>query len=207
MFITIEGIDGSGKTLQVELLSKYFKENNINFIALREPGGTILGEKIREMLLDNKNNISPLAEFLLFEASRAELFKKVIEPNLKIGNIVLCDRFIDSTLAYQGFARGINIDFIENIQNFITILPDLTIYLDIDEEKAYERLTKNKNNLDRVEKEGIIFQKKVKDGYLFLAKKYRDRIKVIDTDSLNAMEVNKKVIKLVNEAISRYKTY
>ena len=196
MFITIEGIDGSGKTLQLELLSKYFRENNIDFIALREPGGTKLGEKIRKLLLDESSGISEISEFLLFEASRAELYKKVIEPNVRNGKIVVCDRYIDSTIAYQGFARGINIDFIENINNFITKSPDLTIYLDIDVEKAYERL--DKNNLDRLEKEGQNFQNKVREGYLFLAKKYNGRIKVIDTNFLTAIEVNKKIVELLN---------
>ncbi len=204
MFITIEGIDGSGKSTQIELLSKYFIENQMDFIVLREPGGTKLGEKIREILLDKKNNISKVSELLLFEASRAELIEKIIFPNIKLGKIVLCDRFIDSTLAYQGFARGLDLKFIENIHNYFKILPDLTIYLDIDVELAYNRLDKN---LDRLEKEGKIFQEKVKKGYLFLAEKYKNRIKIVNANSLSKIEIHEKIIKLIKNFIFQYKTF
>ena len=176
-FIVIEGIDGCGKTTQIEEISKWLPNSglmgkNSKLIKTREPGGSLLGKKLRNLILDNnKNNKpSPLAELLLYSADRAEHVSKIIAPALKNENWVLCDRFSDSTLAYQGYGRNINREIIKNIESIVCQgeSPDLTIFLEISPE---ESILRRKNLIpDRIESEGIKFLEKVNEGFKFIAK-------------------------------------
>ena len=180
MFISFEGIDGCGKTTQLHLLNDYLTKLGYSVVAVREPGGTNVSEKIREILLDNRNNICKTAELLLFEAARAELSYSIIEPSLAKGSFVLSDRFIDSTLAYQGYGRELDIDSI-NILNAIatkTLVPDITFYFQLSLSIAKKRFEQNK--LDRIEQSGDIFLQKVIDGFDTIALNNSTRVVVID---------------------------
>ena len=176
-FIVIEGIDGCGKTTQIDELSKWLPTSGImsqdsTLITTREPGGSLLGKKLRKLILDNdkKNKPSSIAELLLYSADRAEHVSKIIKPALAKNNWVLSDRFSDSTLAYQGYGRGINIKAIKQIDSIVCQgeSPDLTIYLEI---SAEESIARRKNKIpDRIESEGIQFLEKVNKGFNLIAK-------------------------------------
>lgn len=176
-FITFEGIDGSGKSTQVELLSEYLDRNSIDHIVVREPGGTDVGERIRDILLSKDMDMSARAEFLLYSASRANLTEKIIIPALNEGKIVISDRFFDSSTAYQGFGRGIDIDSIKMINRFATfgLKPDVTFIIDISVETSRLR----KKNRDRIESENHDFLWRVRKAYLDMAEK-DDRFFIID---------------------------
>ncbi len=188
MFITFEGIEGCGKTTQVKLLTDLLEEKNIPFVKTLEPGGTDIGQGIRRILLDSKNtHLSPLAELILYAADRAQHVSEVIKPALNQGKWVICDRFFDATVAYQGFGRGMDMEIIDylNYQASTGISPDLTILMDCHEETGLKRaLSRNKiENLEdqgRFEKEKMEFHHKVRNGYLALAEKYKDRFRIID---------------------------
>lgn len=182
LFITFEGADGSGKTTQLEKVAKFLAEKNIPHITTREPGGTDLGCKFREILLHYDGDISSNCESFIFLADRAQHIDTKIKPAVTEGKIVLCDRHIDSTMAYQGYGRGLNIDRIKLLNDIATseFKPDLTIIYDVDTEIAALRVGDEK---DRMEAAGKEFHKKVKDGYLELAKKDPERIKVINANN------------------------
>lgn len=178
-FITFEGSEGCGKSTQSKLLYQYLKRKGLKVVYLREPGGTLIGEKIRKILLDSKNDsISPMAEMLLYMAARAQVVSEIIKPALKKRKIVICDRFLDSTLAYQGYGLGININLIKSLGNSVTqgIKPDLTILLDLPVKKGlkYRHLKK-----DRIEKRSLAYHIRVRNGYLKLAHSEPKRIKVV----------------------------
>ena len=176
-FIVIEGIDGCGKTTQVDEISKWLPtsglmEEDSNLIRTREPGGSLLGKKLRNLILDNNTNNTPssLAELLLYSADRAEHVSKIISPALEKKDWVLSDRFADSTLAYQGYGRDINLEIIKNIESIVCQgeKPDLTIFLEI---TAEESVLRRKNFVpDRIESEGIQFLQKVSEGFKLIAK-------------------------------------
>jgi dTMP kinase len=173
LFVTFEGIDGCGKTTQIELLSKDLQEAGIPYVLIREPGGTVIGEKIRTILLDKANmGMDERTELLLYEAARAQIVKEKILPELEAGKVVICDRFFDSTVAYQGYARGLNLEDIDFLNNWSAagIKPDITFLLDLDEKTAYERRHGRSDEEDRLEAEGLSFMKKVRDGYLARSK-------------------------------------
>ena len=195
VFITFEGADGCGKTTQINLLKKKLDEKNIKNIKTFEPGDTNLGKTLREMLLYTKEPVSDVAESFLYLADRAQHVEFEIKPALKDGQIVLCDRFIDSTICYQGYARGGDISTLERLNDIATegLKPDLTIVFDIDSKIAQERLMGEK---DRLEGEGLEFHKKLRFGYLELAEKNPQRIKVLDA-SKTIEEVHKSVLQLV----------
>ena len=183
IFITFEGIDGCGKSTQCEMLKEYLKENNKDFIFVREPGGTIIGERIREILLDKKNSqMTARTELLLFEAARAQITDEVIKPALEEGKIVLCDRFFDSSSAYQGMARGMGMDFVAGLNMAATggLKPDVTFFFDISAEEALERRGKRGEASDRIELAGLKFQEDVRRGYIELAKNSNGRVITID---------------------------
>ncbi len=175
-FIVIEGIDGCGKTTQINEIYKWLPssglmKNNSTVIKTREPGGSLLGKKIRKMILDNNKDNPPsnLTELLLYAADRAEHISKIISPSLQKGNWVLSDRFTGSTLAYQGYGREINVDVIKKLENIVCngLKPDITIFLEI---TPKESLNRRKNKIpDRIEAEGINFLKKVNDGFKLIA--------------------------------------
>ncbi|MSS43523.1 dTMP kinase [Anaerosalibacter bizertensis] len=182
MFITLEGPDGSGKSTIVKLLSKYLEEKKIDFIFTREPGGTPIGEDIRDIILNNKNiHMSPRTEALLYAASRSQHISEKIKPALEEGKVVICERFVLSSLAYQGVARGLGIEDVKSINDFAIegVNPDLTLFFDVDPIYALNRKT-NKKEGDRLEKEGLNFHKEVYDGYKELISMYPENIKVID---------------------------
>jgi dTMP kinase len=180
-FITFEGGEGSGKTSLIEEVEKYLFQKNLSFITTREPGGTNFGELIRDILLNKKDGIkiSSVAEVCLFLASRAQHIKDVIKPALKSNKIVLCDRYNDSSVAYQGYARGLGIDEIIDFSSFVIkdAIPNLTLYLDIDPKIGLSRV---KSSLDRIESEKLEFHQKIREGFHILAHKDSHRIKVID---------------------------
>lgn len=179
-FITFEGPEGSGKTTVLNQINKLLSEN-YNVISTREPGGVSTGEEIRNILLDGEN-IDIRTEALLFAASRREHLVEKVIPALKNNKVVLCDRYIDSSLAYQGRARGIGIEEVKKINEFAIngLYPDLTIYLDIDAEVGRERILKNQRSQNRLDKETLTFHQKVIEGYKTLIKTNPERFKVID---------------------------
>ena len=182
LFITFEGIDGCGKTTQIEMLSSDLQKEGIPFVLIREPGGTSIGEKIRTILLDKANSgMDERTELLLYEAARAQIVKEKIIPELESGKVVICDRFYDSTIAYQGYARGLDLQEIDFLNNWSAagIKPDITFLLDLDEETAYRRRHGRSDEEDRLEAEGLLFMKKVRDGYLSRSKEDA-RFQVLD---------------------------
>lgn len=200
--ITFEGIDYSGKTTQAKKLVSHLRRKGYKVILLREPGGEKVSESIRQVLLSSKNiGMNPLTELLLYIASRAQLVSKIILPALKQGKIVICDRFYDSSLAYQGYGRGLDKKMIEYLNKISTlgIKPDLTILVDIPIEIFVKRIRKNNKKKDRIEKEKIDFYKKVRDGYLKIARREKKRFRVID-----GSEEIVKVWEKVKTAIDNY---
>ena len=196
MFITFEGADGCGKTTQMKLLAQYLEQNSTPVILTREPGGKGLGEKVREILLNYDGPVSDRCESFLFLADRAQNIDIIVQPAVKDGKIVLCDRHIDSTVAYQGYGRGLDIERINMLNNIATNnkKPDLTFVFDIDVETSMKRVGSEK---DRMESAGKDFHNRVRNGYLELAKQEPQRIKVIDaTKSIE--EIHKEVIKIFN---------
>lgn len=182
-FITFEGSEGSGKSTQAALVFEYLKSRKMPVMLLREPGGVKISENIRKLLLDvNNTGMGDECETLLYMAARAQMVKEVLEPQLKSGKIVLCDRFLDSTIAYQGYGNGIDLNTIEQVGNFATrgIAPDLTVLFDIQPEKGLSRTNQIK---DRIESRSVEYHKRVRNGYLDLSKRDPGRIKVIKVDA------------------------
>ena len=185
-FITFEGSEGCGKSTQSKLLYEYLKKEGVRAIYLREPGGVKISEKIRDILLDAKNNyMAPECEMLLYMAARAQIVSEVIKPALKQNKIIVCDRFLDSTLVYQGYGLGMDIDFIKRVGCFVTagLKPDLTIFLDLAVKKG---LRYRKSCKDRIERRPFKYHLRVRNGYLKLAKQEPGRIRVVKVeDSIN----------------------
>lgn len=182
--ITFEGGEACGKSTQIKKFAQYLEDNHIDFILSREPGGTEVGEKIRELLLHSKCDMSSTVEFLLFSASRAQHYEKVVKPALDAGKVVLLDRFYDSSFVYQGYAGNLNLDDLKSVTNFAVngTEPDLTFLLDISYEDGMKRKQKDENlkKLDRIESKGKAYHDKVIQGYLTLAKMFDKRIVVVD---------------------------
>lgn len=198
IFITFEGSEGCGKSTQSRLLYEYLKRKGYNVVYLREPGGNKISEKIRKILLDPNNHISPICETLLYMGARAEVVDKIIRPALSKGQIVICDRFLDSTFAYQGYGLGIDIGFIKRVGNFVTagIKPDLTILLDLPIKKGLKHRESKK---DRIEKRSLQYHLAVRKGYLKLASQDAKRIKIVKVDK----DRNKTQLK-IREIIEKY---
>jgi dTMP kinase len=202
MLITFEGIDGCGKSSQIKLLSAFLKEKGWKHKILREPGGTHLSESIREALLHSNEEISPLTELLLFNAARSHLVHKVIKPTLAEGFIVLCDRFFDSTTAYQGYGRGLDIDMVKSVNLVATegLQPDITFFLDVPIEMSDRRI--NKKNADRIEKSGVDFYRRVIEGFRTLAANEKERFFRIDTGGPKEL-THKIIIEKVEELYNK----
>ncbi|HET7153542.1 MAG TPA: dTMP kinase [Candidatus Kapabacteria bacterium] len=181
MFITFEGIDYCGKSSQAQLLVNRLRESGEDVLLLREPGNTVLSEQLRSMLLHSDHAVDDRAETMLFEASRAQLVRDNIYPALRGGKTVVCDRFYDSTLAYQGYGRRLPVDFIRSLNRFASyeITPDITFLLHITPEEAFDRASAQ-NGKDRIEKNDIRFFERVMNGYLRLAVAEPQRFHVID---------------------------
>jgi dTMP kinase len=180
--ITLEGIEGSGKSSQIAILAEYLEQNNWNVLKTREPGGTKLGERIRDLLLDTRHpDITAKTELLLYLASRAQHFQEVILPALQQRKVVLCDRFSEATLAYQGYGRGLDLNKVKTLLSYVTEgrKPDLTLLLDLEVRQGLMRIN-SRTSKDRLEQERIEFYEKVRQGYLKLAKMSPRQIVVID---------------------------
>jgi len=194
IFITIEGGDGSGKSTQIDLLMSYFSEHGFNVLLTREPGGTPISEKIREVILDSSHmEMANMTEVLLYAAARAQHVAEFIKPNIEQGKVVICDRFVDSSVVYQGYARGVGIDAVEKINSYATLglLPDLTILLDLPPDLGLSR-KKNQQALDRLELASDAFHLKVNEGYRLLAKRHQSRI--LTVDATNSIETIHQII-------------
>ena len=201
-FITVEGTDGSGKSTQIDMLMKYLREKKADVIFTREPGGTAISEKIREIILDiNNTGMTGMTEALLYAAARSQHLEEKIIPAVNSGKIVICDRFVDSSIAYQGAARGLGTGRIMEINSFALcgIMPDMTLFFDLPPEKGILR-KKNEHELDRLEAEKIDFHKKVYAGYKKLCKDYPERIEVIDADD-TVENVHNNVIEAVDRLL------
>ncbi|ACF11734.1 dTMP kinase [Chlorobaculum parvum NCIB 8327] len=203
MLITFEGIDGAGKSTQVVKLKRHLQERGREVLTLREPGGTPVAEQIRELLLESHNDITSIAELLLFSASRAELMEKIIVPALEDGCDVILDRFFDSTTAYQGYGRGLNLDMLAEINRIAShgIRPDITFYLDLTPEDALLRKFSEKSlplafeseELDRMENSGLEFYQRVRAGYHAILEAEPQRIIMIDA-LLTPQEIHRKIL-------------
>tara|TARA_B100001142_G_scaffold138624_1_gene140167 strand:+ start:6397 stop:7017 length:621 start_codon:yes stop_codon:yes gene_type:complete len=197
IFITFEGGEGAGKSTQAKLLEKHLKNSGKKVLLLREPGTTAIGEKLRKIISKNTEELDPLTELFLFSAARKELINKFINPALTKNTIVICDRYIDSTIAYQHYGRNINLKTIQSIIALTTVnlMPDLTILLDIN----YKEMLKRKpNNLDYFEREDEEFHKKIQNGYNKLAKQDPKRWKKVNA-TLQEKEISQIIIKTVNQ--------
>ena len=201
-FITFEGIDGSGKSTQANLLIDRLSSLKIENLFLREPGGTTISEEIRTVLLNNrKDEMSSRTEALLMCASRAQLTKDIIIPEMKAGKWIIADRFADSTLAYQGGGRGIDLDWLIRLNEFATygIEPDLTFYIDIDPEVGFQR----RKDLvsDRIENAGVEFQRDIRKKYLEIVNNFSDRIVKVD-GNLSVEDISKFIWKIITDRTS-----
>ena len=202
MFITFEGIDACGKSTQLNLLKEYLLQNKFDVVTTREPGGTKLSEQIRDILLDVNNDINPLSELLLFEAARAHLVETIIKPALDKNMIVLSDRFFDSTVAYQGYGRGLSLEQINYLNNLAIagVVPTLTFYLCIPLEISLAR--RNKKTVDRIEDIGDDFFQNVANGFSRIAELEPERVVTIDSSHSKEHTFNK-IVTVVNEKLRR----
>ena len=195
LFITFEGGDGCGKTTQIKLLDEYLRNKGYKTLLTREPGSKGLGIKLREILLNYDGEVSPVCESFLFLADRAQHVDCIIKPALEDGVIVLCDRHTDSTVAYQGYGRGLDLEQIYQLNKIATsgLKPDLTVVLDVDVETSQKRVGSEK---DRMESAGIEFFERVRQGFLEIAKQEPDRVKVVDsTQSIE--KIHEQILELV----------
>ncbi len=201
-FISFEGGDGSGKSTQINLLKDYLEGLGYEVVLSREPGGTKIGEKIREVILDvNNEEMTGETEALLYAASRAQHVGELIRPSLEAGKVVIVDRYIDSSIVYQGIARALGVDEVRDINEFGTkkLLPDITFYLDLKAEDGIGR-KKEQAKLDRLEKEHISFHNTVRDGYISLSSQSPDRIEVVDA-SKSIEDIHKIIKEKVNRVL------
>ena len=197
-FITLEGIEGSGKTSSIKSINALLEQKKIDYINTREPGESSIGEELREILLDPNTDISSEVELLLMLADRKDHVEKTILPNLLNNTWVISDRFMDSSIAYQGGGRQLNLNMIASLAIYLDLpQPDLTLLFDLPVEVSLER-TKKRGELDRFEKEEIEFHKRIREAYLELAKDHPDRIKVID-GSQDLEKVQAKVVRTVKK--------
>ena len=200
-FITIEGGEGCGKSTQIAFIKKWFEEHDLPYVLTLEPGGSPLGMELRKILKNSTYEFSDLAELYLFNAGRVEHIDKVIRPNLEKGVYVICDRYFDSSIAYQGNARGLGYERVKNIcfDAVGYMIPDLTIWLDLDPENAFARKG-GADEGDRIEQTGLDFHKKVYEGYKRLYAEYPERIKRVDA-SQSVENVSKQIDKILENLV------
>lgn len=207
LFITFEGGEGSGKTTQLKALLTHLRSTGRDAVETRDPGGTPIGKQIRALLLDRENTLmAPATELLLYEASRAQLVHEVIRPALATGRIVLCDRFTDSTVAYQGYGRGLELELIARLNALATdgLRPDLTFLLDLDPAvgllRATQRVAEHQGPHDRIEEEVLAFHQRVRSGYRAIAAADPERVIVLDA-SLGMAEIEGHIRPRVDELL------
>ena len=199
-FISFEGIEGSGKSTQVKALAKHLRAKGLKVIETVEPGGTMIGNKIRALLLEPGNHMDPMAELLLYYSSRAQHVREVIYPAILDNNIVITDRFIDSTVAYQGYARGLDLGLINKLNEIVVpdMKPSITFLLDMDVEEGLRR-NRRAQKEDRFELETVEFHNHVRKGFHQIAAEEPERIKIVDA-SVSAEEVSRKVIEILERS-------
>jgi dTMP kinase len=206
ILITFEGPDGCGKSTQAQRLTQFLKRHKFSVVQTREPGGTPFAEVLRECLLNPRYCVPPLAELLLFEAIRAHHLQQKILPALKKGQVVVCDRYTDSTCAYQGYGRGLDLSMIHTLNQIATqgIVPQLTLVLDISGNEGFKRIKNQRAHKakDRMEQEAVAFHNRVRNGYLALAKQDPKRIKVISGVG-TISEVHQRVVSLVKTLLKK----
>ena len=206
-FLTLEGPDGCGKTTQALLLKEAPLKKGFDVVHSREPGGSSFAEELRSIILNPKYKISPLVELLLYEASRAQHTEEVIRPALQKGKYIICERYRDATIAYQGYGRGIPLSLIEQLNSIATenLIPDLTIVLDIPPEEGLGRIKKmkGKSGGDRLEQESLFFHKRVRKGYFAIAKKNPKRVKILSAKG-TIKELHQKILKEIEDRIESY---
>jgi dTMP kinase len=202
VFITFEGPDGAGKTTILSMVANHFKEAMVT----REPGGIDIAEQIRKVILNKENTaMDPRTEALLYAAARRQHLIEKVKPALEEGKMVLCDRFVDSSLAYQGYARDLGIDEVWSINQFAIemLMPQLTIYFDIEPELGLKRINKNKDReINRLDLENLEFHQKVRDGYYLLMERFPDRMVRIDASG-TVEEVYEQTVKMINEKLAK----
>ena len=206
LFISLVGGDGTGKTTVMQELGRVLEEHGVSYIATREPGGIEIAEKIREIILNPKHTtMDARTEALLYAAARSQHLAEKVEPALKQGTCILCDRFVDSSLAYQGYARGLGIEEVMNINSFAINgrFPNITFYLDIEPELGLNRIAAGQGReVNRLDMESLQFHQKVREGYLIVANMYPERIKVIDASRTKdevAAEIRHQLSKALKE--------
>lgn len=202
IFITMEGPDGSGKTTQIELLKQYLENKGYDIVIAREPGGTVISEAIREIILNKEyQEMSHMTELLLYASARAQLVNQIIRPALQEGKAVICDRFVESSAVYQGIGRGLGVETVYEVNSYALgdVKPKLTIFMDLDAQEGIKR-KKHQAELDRMEMEDMSFHKRVVEGYRQLAQLYPDRIFPVDA-TLPIEEIHSII---VNEVEKRY---
>ena len=214
MFITLEGIEGSGKTTQLDRLAVFLEDNGMKCVTTRQPGGTVIGENIRSILLNPANHtLQPMTELLLYLADRAQHIDEIIRPALAAGKTVICDRYFDATLVYQGYARGLSVQLLLELHQilFDNLKPDVTLLLDLSPRQGLERAWQQLNSGQRVghesrfENEAVAFHKKVRTGYLELARREPERFRIIDaSDEEN--KVRDTIYRVVEEWMSSPKS-
>ncbi|HKB07203.1 MAG TPA: dTMP kinase [Candidatus Polarisedimenticolia bacterium] len=204
-FITFEGIEGSGKTTQIQMLSNHLEEREVDHLLTREPGGTPIGDQIRRLVLDPGNaDMTPVCDLLLYAAARAQHIEQVIRPALEVGRLVLCDRFKDATFAYQGYGRGVRLDLIDALHGLETLAlrPDLTLLFDLDASvalvRARDRDTGPAHDQTRFEQQDLDFHERVRAGYLELAQQEPERFAVIDARGA-VDEVQRRVLAVIGK--------
>ena len=204
MFITFEGPDGSGKTTQIRQLIPVLQEKGLDIVQTREPGGTDIGDQIRSVIMNMKNkSMHPRAEILLFCASRAQLVEELIRPSLAEGKLVLCDRYADSTMAYQGYGHGLDRDALSQLLNFATggLKPDLTLLFDISAEAGLRRRLSNHEEWNRMDDYALQFHERVRSGYLAMAAAEPERWIVINADRTRD-EIHEEVVSILTSKLT-----
>ena len=207
LFITLEGGDGCGKTTQGKLIYEYLIGQGLEVVRIREPGGTEIGEKIRDIILDKDNfEMNNITEIMLYAAARAQIVSEIIKPSLEQGKIVLCDRFIDSSYAYQGYGRGIDLDTITAINKAAMddIYPDITLFFDLNPKKAIERRVAERE-VDRLEMENASFHQRVYEGYCNIAKREPERFFKINAEN-SIDDVFSDAKNILDEAIRKWRS-
>lgn len=205
IFITFEGTEGSGKTTLIEKVAQHYKNLGLNVITTREPGGSKIAEDIRNVILDvNNTSMDSITEALLYAASRRQHLCEKVIPYLEKGYVVLCDRFIDSSLAYQGYARGLGIENVYQVNQFATngLLPDVTIYVDVHPEIGLARIKSNNREENRLDLEKLDFHKRVYEGYYQVSQMFKDRFKVINGEN-SKEQVYNDTITIIDEALKQ----
>lgn len=205
LFISLEGTDGSGKSTQIAVLEEFLREREIPYVLTREPGGCAISEDIREILLDNKNEgMNAYTEALLYAAARVQHIDEVLLPALKQGRVVLCDRYIDSSIAYQAFGRRLGTSFVWEINQYALdhCMPDETLYFDCPPAVAQQRMQHADREADRLERAGDAFFERVYEGFDYLAKEHASRITRIDA-SRSRQQVSKDMLRVVGAVLQK----